>query len=281
MLSDYNDLYLFSIFYLNSFSRFNLSSTSILHWNVCFSINFNRFNTSWRDKMSIINFNYRIENYLGLSWLESFDKIFWNDFNWNVNNSSKLDSLNFAFLCWWNWFEVFDIWRSLIDWNILNPFVNNWLYISVCNWNIMNIVHFDRVVWFVRNNVFDFYFLFQYLSKCFWDLLYWDICIFTQLNLLNTILTFWSNSLRFPDFNFISYFDGNICDSINFNNFCWFLGRIILFIDFNYWIWRGNNFINWSELFSVLLWYYVNWNISNIFKIQSVNKSFFNWCYRC
>ena len=281
MLSDYNDLYLFSIFYLNCFSRFNLSSTSILHWNVCFSINFNRFNTSWRDKMSIINFNNRIENYLGLSWLESFDKIFWNDFNWNVNNSSKLDSLNFAFLCWWNWFEVFDIWRSLIDWNILNPFVNNWLYISVCNWNIMNIVHFDRVVWFVRNKVFDFYFLFQYLSKCFWDLLYWDICIFTQLNLLNTILTFWSNSLRFPDFNFISYFNRNICDSINVNSFCWFLGRIILIIDFNYWIWRGNNFINWSELFSVLLWYYVNWNISNIFKIQSVNKSFFNWCYRC
>lgn len=144
----------------------------------------------------------------------------------------------------------------------------------------MNIVHFDRVVWFVRNQVFDFYFLFQYLSKCFWNLLYWDICIFTQFNLLNTISTFWSNSLRFPDFNFISYFDRNIYDSINVNNFCRFLGRIILFIDFNYWIWRGNNFINWSEFFSILLWYYVNWNISNIFKIQSVNKSFFNWCYR-
>lgn len=98
---------------------------------------------------------------------------------------------------------------------------------------------------------------------------------------MNIILTFWSNRLRLSDFNFISTFNWNICNSININNLCWFLRNVILFVDLNYGIWRRNNFINWSKFFSIFLWNYINWNVSYVFKIKSLNESFFNWCYRC
>jgi hypothetical protein len=177
------------------------------------------------------------------------------------------------------WFKWICIWRSNINWNVFYTFKLYGFNIFVCNWNIVLVVYFYCVSWLVFYYFFAYSFLYQDLSESFWDLFYWNVCVFSEFHLLQIVLIcrsdcFWRNNLL----NFCLFYR-YVSDSIDIYSLCWLLRCIIFIIDLNNWIRGWNYLLNWLELLSFLLWDHINWDICNVSEIKSFNKSFFCWFY--